>query len=252
MSDEPTLRQAVLDDPDADAPRLDYADWCAQQPDPVTQARAELIRAQIRLTTMSIGAASGLLSSIQALLQAHAAAWAAPIAPFVSAHHFVRGFIEHVELSARQLLDHGAALFAHAPIRHVDLLAIRDVDEGLFTCPQLAKVRTLGLDRLGLYDIHLKLLAASGLFGELRWLSGVDNNFGFDAYVALAKSASLAKLEYADFGRNPVDPVETLGFDGAEVVAAEMPSAGQALEQRFGHLEWLHREHKPGGRYAYG
>jgi hypothetical protein len=164
----------------------------------------------------------------------------------------LRGFVEHVELSARELLDHGAELYTHTPIRHVDLLAVREVDEGLFASPLFAKLRSLGLNRLGLYDIHLQLLAASPHVTELRWLSGVGNNFGVDAYVALAKSTSLVKLAFAEFGLNPVDPVEQLFYDGAEVVATQMPDAGQSLEQRFGPLAWLHREGKPAGRYAYG
>lgn len=257
MSDEPSLRQAVLDDPDVDAPRLAYADWCANQIDPTTQARAELIRAQLRLAStprevIETGGAAGLIESIAELIATHGSAWAAPIAPFVRSYLFVRGFVEFVELSARDLLDHGADLYTLAPIRHVDLLAVREVDEGLFASPLFAKLRSLGLERLGLYDIHLQLLAASPHVTELRWLSGSGNNFGLDAYVALAKSKSLTQLAFAEFGLNPVDPVEKLFYDGAEVVAVEMPDAGQTLERRFGRLEWLHREGKPASRYAYG
>jgi len=250
MSDEQSLRQAVLDDPDDDAARLAYADWCANQADPVTQARAELIRAQMTLAGAPTSGVIGLIDTIEKLLAAHGAAWAAPIAPFVRSYQFLRGFVEHVEISARALLDHGAELFALAPIRHVDLFAVREVDEELFASPLFAKLRSLGLDRLGLYDIHLQLLAASPHVGELRWLSGVGNNFGFDAYVALAQSTSLTKLAVAGFGQNPVDPVEQLHYDGAVVVAVEMPAAGQALEQRFGRLEWLHSENKRVGRYT--
>lgn len=250
MSDEPSLRQAVLDDPDADAPRLAYADWCAKQADPTTQARAELIHAQLRLAAMPRDGVIGLIDASTKLLAAHGPAWVAPIAPFVRSYQFLRGFVEYVELSARELLDHGAELYTHAPIRHVNLLAVREVDEGLFASPLFAKLRSLGLDRLGLYDIHLQLLAASPHVGELRWLSGAGNNFGVDGYVALAKSTSLVKLAFAEFGFNPVDPVEQLYYDGAEVVAVAMPAAGQALEQRFGHLEWLHRENKASRRYA--
>jgi uncharacterized protein (TIGR02996 family) len=256
MSDEQSLRQAVLDDPDADQPRLAYADWCATQADPVTQRRAELIRAQLQLAAIpdevvNAGGATRLIETIAAMLARDGAAWAAPVAPFVRSFAFLGGFVEHVGISARALLDHGAELFAHAPIRHVDLLGVREVDETLFASPLFASLRTLGLDRLGLYDIHLQLLAVSPHVGALRWLSAIDNNFGIDAYVALASSRSLTQLVFAEFRGNPVDPIEQLGRDGAEVVSAFMPDAGQALEQRFGHLEWLHRDEKPSARYDY-
>jgi uncharacterized protein (TIGR02996 family) len=83
MSDEPTLRLAVLEDPGADGPRLAYADFCAQQADVVTRARAELIRRQLELThtpprLIATGGANSLITAIAGLLDAHRDAWAAP------------------------------------------------------------------------------------------------------------------------------------------------------------------------------
>lgn len=248
MSDEATLRQAVIDDPDDDAPRLAYADWCAQQSDPLTQARAELIRAQVEFARG--GAPSLFIHKISSLVESHGTAWAAPIAPYVRDYWFLGGFVEHVELSAQQFLDHGAELYELAPIRHIDLVDVREVDETLFASPLFAQVRSLRIDRLGLYDIHLQLLAASPHIGELRWLSGTGNNFNHNGYTALAKSTTLSKLAFVEFDSNPVDPVEQLFYDGAEIVAAQMPPAGEALEQRFGRLAWLHREPKVPGRYV--
>jgi uncharacterized protein (TIGR02996 family) len=256
MSDEPTLRRAVLDDPDSDAPRLAYADWCAQQADPVTRARAELIRRQIELgntprRVVETGGANGLFTAIAGLLDTHRDAWAAPVRPWVDAFTFRCGFVELVELSAAAFLAHGAELFDAAPIRHVDLHAVRDVDERLFESPSFSRLRSLGLDRCGLYDIHLQLLAHSPQVKGLRWLSATANNLQNGGYAALAASPHTRALAYADFLGNPVDPVERLGIDSAVVVAVEMPAAGLALEQRFGRLEWLHREDKSPSRFDY-
>lgn len=256
MSDESTLRRAVLEDPGADGPRLAYADFCAQQADVVTRARAELIRRQLELThtpprVIATGGANGLITAIAGLLDTHRDAWAAPVRPFVDTFTFYRGFVELVGLSASQLLAHGAELFAAAPILHVDLSGVRDVDERLFDSPLFAPLRSLGLDRSGLYDIHLQLLARSPEVTNLRWLSATYNNLQKDGYVAIAGSPNTRALAYASFLGNPVDPVEQLGIDSGAVVSVEMPAAGKALEQRFGRLEWLHREDKSQSRFDY-
>jgi uncharacterized protein (TIGR02996 family) len=256
MSDEPTLRRAVLDDPDSDGPRLTYADWCAQQADPVTRAHAELIRRQIELRNtpphvVGRGGANSLVTRIAGLLAAHGESWAAPVRPFVDTFAFYRGFVELVRLSAARFLAHGAELFEAAPVRHVDLHGLRDVDEHLFESPSFSRLRSLGLDSSGLHDIHLQLLAHSPEVRGLRWLSATKNHFQSNGYAAIAASPHTRSLAYADFIGNPVDPVEQLGIDSGVVVAVEMPAAGQALEQRFGRLEWLHREDKSSSRFDY-
>lgn len=256
MSDEATLRQAVLDDPDTDPPRLAYADWCAQHSDEGTRARGRLIRAQLELVgtaaqVVATGGAQRLVDTITGLLATYAPSWAPTWAGQIQDYSFIRGFVEFVQISARDLLDHGPELFAAAPIRHVDLVEVRELNEDLFRSPNFGRLRSLGLDRQGLYDIHLQLLADSDKLGELRWLSAKHNNFGLPGYAALARSESLPKLVYADFLGNPVDPVEQLGMDGGIVVAAELPEPGKALERDAGRLEWLYREDKTDNRFAY-
>ncbi|MEM6997143.1 MAG: TIGR02996 domain-containing protein [Myxococcota bacterium] len=256
MSDEPTLRKAVLDDPEPDAPREAYAAWCDQQADATTKARGEFIRVQLALANtdrdlLRRGGAQALLTKNYALLEQYESMWSQPIAGWIRKHTFRRGFVEHVALTAADFLSHGDALFAAAPIHHVDLLDVREVDERLFASPLLRRLRSLGLDRCGLHDIHVQLLSASSHVGELRWLSAGHNHLGMPAYGALATSTELPRLAFAEFGGNPVDPVEVLGVDGEEVVATEMPEAGQALERQHGHLEWLHRDEKPSNRFDY-
>ena len=52
MQEESELLKAVLDNPDHDAPRLAFADWCEQQDAPSSRARAEFIRKQISLSRL--------------------------------------------------------------------------------------------------------------------------------------------------------------------------------------------------------
>ena len=51
MTEREALLAAVVADPDADLPRLVYADWCDQNGDP---ARAEFIRVQCALATRPV------------------------------------------------------------------------------------------------------------------------------------------------------------------------------------------------------
>jgi uncharacterized protein (TIGR02996 family) len=247
MTDEATLLKAVLDAPDDDAPRLAYAQWSDGQGDAASIARGELIRAQIDLMhtapdVIKTGRAFVLQQRIKDLIDRHGASWAGAIAGSVDAYHFVRGFVGWIKLSAQRFLDHGDGIMALAPVQHLDLTGIRDVDEALFDSPLLSHIRSLSMDACGLHDLHLQMLAASPHVANLRWLSVADNHLTLAAAEALAASPYLRNLRYAEFRSNPTDPVEQLGYDSGIVVASWMPKEGSDLEARFGHQPWLHRE----------
>lgn len=250
MTHQPQLLQAVLDAPDDDAPRLAYAQWCEQQADEASTARAELIRTQLDLAAMDpadvkAGRAFRREQRVRELLERHGTTWRQPLEGRVGQAHFLRGFIGWIELSARQWLDHADHILARAPVQHLDLTGVRDVDEALFDAPSLAGIRSLSMKHCGLHDVHVQLLAASPHVGALRWLSLADNHLGLAASEALAASTTLGKLAFVDLQSNPVDPVEQLGLDGGVVVASTMTPEGKALEARFGHLPWLHRREPP-------
>ncbi|MEX1364000.1 MAG: TIGR02996 domain-containing protein [Nannocystaceae bacterium] len=254
MTDDTEPLQAVLDAPDDDAPRLAYAAWCDGQGEVVSSARAELIRDQITLAGMDpadlkAGRGFRLERRIEQGLERHHAAWAQPLLGWVRAAHFQRGFVGWIHLSARQWLDHGAQILAHAPVQHLDLVGIRDVDEALFESPSWAGIRSLSMNDCGLHDVHLQMLAASPHVTELRWLSVADNHLGQTASEALAKSSTLHRLGFVELGSNPFDPVEQEGVDGGVVVASSMPPEGKDLEARFGYQRWLHRG-RGAGRFA--
>ncbi|WP_437816039.1 TIGR02996 domain-containing protein [Sorangium sp. So ce1078] len=251
MTDEATLLKAVLDAPDDDAPRLAYAQWSDAQGDAVSVARGELIRAQIDLMHTSpevikAGRAFGVQHRIEALIDRHGATWAGAIAGWVDAVHFVRGFVGWIKLSAQRFLDHGDSIMALAPVQHLDLTGVRDVDEALFDSPLLAHIRSLSMDACGLHDLHVQMLAASPHVTHLRWLSVADNHLTLAAAEALAASPFLRDLRYAELRGNPTDPVERLGYDSGIVVASWMPPEGKDIEARFGHQPWLHRDVIPG------
>jgi uncharacterized protein (TIGR02996 family) len=240
VADEPELLREVLAKPDADGPRLAYAQWCEGQADPALVARARFIEAE--LTLVHLGAAQGfeLRHLADGLLAAHASQWNAAILPLASAPVFDRGFVELVTLTARDFLASADSLFALAPIRHLELSEITDVAAELFASPKLARLRSLGLDRAGLLDQHVELLAASPHLGELRWLSIANNEVTFAGAEALAASTGLARLGYVRFYGNPTDPGERQGHDQGVVVDAWLPPEGEALEARHGPIPWLH------------
>ena len=119
-SSDPLL-QAILADPaDRDA-RLVYADRLDQQGDP----RAELIRYQIAVEDLPAGnpRRDPLEAQIRALLQAHEAAWLAPLPVPVVSWTFRGGFIEEVRVGdADSVTAVEAALRAYHPIRRVTTL----------------------------------------------------------------------------------------------------------------------------------
>src|SRR5262249_35180522 len=133
---EAAFLQAIVEDPEDDVARLACADWLLEQDDPALQARGEFIQVQMRLAGREEHglAARGraavlghqahaweLAEREKALLAAHGAAWAAPVAPYVSKYHFRRGFIEQVDLEAERFVGSAVALFSQAPIRRVRL-----------------------------------------------------------------------------------------------------------------------------------
>jgi uncharacterized protein (TIGR02996 family) len=247
MTDDAALLKAILEAPDDDALRLAYARWSQEQGDEVSVARAELIRAQIGLEQMDpevvrTGGAYVTEVRVKELIDRYGAAWAGALAEWVEKFYFVRGFVGWMKLSARSFLDHGERILALAPVQHVDLTAVRDVDESLFDSPLLDGIRSLSMNDCGLYDLHVQMLAASEHVTNLRWLSVADNHLTLAAAEAIAASPHLRNLRFAEFGGNVADPVEQLGVDSGIVVVSWMPPAGKELEERFGPQAWLHRE----------
>jgi uncharacterized protein (TIGR02996 family) len=241
------LLQAVLDYPELDEPRVAYAAWCDEQPDDATRARAEFIRAQIAihntdLETLNRGGGVALQNRVDKLRETYGAAWTTALSPFVQSCAFQRGFVGQVQVSARSFMDNSTAIFAAAPVRHLDLTGVRDVREDLFASQGLARLLSLSMDGCGLYDFHLRLLSATPLVARMRWLSVADNHLELGGAEAIAASPHFKQLRYAEFRGNPVDPCEQLGWDAGVVVSAWLPPEGESLEARYGPLAWLHRD----------
>jgi uncharacterized protein (TIGR02996 family) len=237
-----TLHAAVLGNPDSDAPRLAYADAVAS----IDPERAEFIRMQLDIVRMRRdGENPAVLDSrVRTLLEKHRDAWAKDAAsvPGVKWVGFERGFPEHVRMSACDFLDHGAELFARAPIRHLDLVEARPHAARLFQSELLARIHTLRLWRSELEDGEVRALCASPHLANLRWLDLSGNRIGQGGLEALAASTQLAALQVLVFADNLVpDPTPQIGesdWNGAAVWRYVTETA-QQLEARFGKKPWL-------------
>jgi len=246
MAEQDELLQAVLDQPDDDAPRLAYADWCQQQSDEPTKARAEFIRTQIRLfrqiNSLSHGEWFDLSQREQDLRKTYHDVWASTLGLMVYDYTFNRGFVEYISLSARGFLDHAQQLFSLAPILHLKLTELYGVLDELFTSPHLLRIRSLNLERCALVDQDIPKIADSPVLESLRWLSLAENGLTLNGAEALARSHLSKRLVYVSFYGNPVDPGGRYAADNEFILDSWLPEEGKLLESRYGFLPWLHRD----------
>ena len=149
MPDADALLAAVLADPDADLPRLVFADHLDDAGDAV---RAEFVRVQCAVAHDP--ASLSLRAREQTLLALHAADWLRPLRakgePLQNpgTHgRFVRGFVEEVWMPAGVFLLRADKLFRRLPVRTllVTRAGARADRAGLVRCPHLGRLRRLGL-----------------------------------------------------------------------------------------------------------
>lgn len=217
----------ILADPDADGPRLVYADWLDQQGQ---SAQAEFIRVQCAAAALPADdpRQEKLRGRADVLLEQHRIAWGEPLAGLANRWDWRRGFPEFVRLDARSFLDRGDAMFAAVPVRHVELLNVLPHLGRLEESPLLTRLAGLtvanqfGGDAMvkalarsphlgGLSEIHLvrvgltvagvrTLLAAPG-FERMKTLDLRDNHLGPDGAAAIFASTRFENLGALDLSR---------------------------------------------------
>ena len=249
MSDHESFTHAILAQPDDEHLRLVYADWLEERADP----RGEFIRVQTLLADAALEKTqrSELLKREHELWALHHKDWLGPLEPLVIRSKFRRGFVEDVEMNARQFIDHAEAMYAVAPIRAVtlwdaehhmaDLAASsslarlrhlgfapedhRFVPESnsfstpavhmLVSSPHLAHLRSLrfhGNDRTG--DLSLAALMASPHLRHLKRLSLATCGLTASGVAVLARSPFLAQLTALRLNHNRI------GNEGLRALAA--------------------------------
>jgi uncharacterized protein (TIGR02996 family) len=206
---ERRLLDAVLADPDADAPRLAYADWAERQGD---VARANLIREQIRggrgLTPINADQARRNVPSAD-LRSSASICGSTAFAAFGAKDLVVRrGFVEGMSVSGRAFISLGGELLRLTPLREVRLVAVQPYMGELAHCPHLAKLRRLDLfgNRIG--AVGVRELAGSEFLGGLRELGLSANDPGSDGLARLVAAPWLGNLAAVALADNGVGPRE--------------------------------------------
>src|SRR5262249_49993230 len=136
-----------------------------------------------------------------------------------------------------------SVLYAKAPILHVKLTHAAGQIEALAASPHVARLRSLDLSENQLVDRDAIALADSPHFGRLRWLDLARNRIGDRGVDALAAATSrrFAELRYLGLLINECqDPSEEPVEDESGRVTFQDRPEGDALEQKYGTLAWLH------------
>ncbi|MBX2799929.1 MAG: TIGR02996 domain-containing protein [Myxococcales bacterium] len=237
---EQQLIDAVRADPDADGPRLVYADWLEEQGQ---LDRAQVVRAQLAEAQLPSWDLAGLHHRIDVLRWArdHAAAWrrGLPRLEGVTWGPRVRGFVGHATFDdtttfaqhvdacrAATLLDDVTLpwpRFGHS-LPHAALQGLRSLTlqgelyqpeavDSLAAAAELATLRTLRLQASGLESSSLSRLVASPHLAGLTRLEVSRSPLGDEAVFDLVESGSMTQLRHLGVTTLGVDQLGSQGRD---------------------------------------
>jgi uncharacterized protein (TIGR02996 family) len=201
MISERAFLLTVLEQPEATAPRLVYADWLDEHGD---AARAEFIRLQC---------ADQDDARQRELIQEHRSIWAGPVFRHAYHYQFRRGFVEEVTIQVRLLLDLGAEMFAQAPIRLLRLIGAQGLIGRVVQMPELRRLHALHLTGCAIGDEGAGILAKSSVFAGLKTLRLGTNAVTDDGIEMLVESRNFQQLQALVLRDN------LIGDTGAQLLA---------------------------------
>jgi uncharacterized protein (TIGR02996 family) len=276
------FHRTILEQPEADGPRLVFADWLEEQGEP----HAELIRLQCELARLAEGPRRDALKVREReMLTAFDAHWLQPIRDLKLQARFRRGFLEVTVCGVRLFLETAERLFARPWVLHAHLrdgvADLEDIAE-LAASPYLARLQKLelsgcrigndGVRKLSESPFRCRLvelcltrtqLSTKGLqvlvqhmdLSRLRVLELRTNGIGAAGALDLARSPRLGRLERLDLSFN------YLGTVGGEYLAESHylgrlrdlfvrgnrigPRGCRALRRRFGYRVHLGNNDSP-------
>lgn len=234
MSTADDLYRAVLAKPAHDGPRRAYAKHLESTGDEL----GEYIRLSL-LTDRNRPADKSRQLELHNKLRPRLTA---PISSWIQSHQPDRGLVALVKMDGQTFIDHGAEVFAQAPIQHLDLVDTKAVFARVVASPLLVKVQTLTLTNNGLGDAEAKLLADSPHVRHLVYLSLYGNEIGQAGLEAIAASKNLLALKVFHFEYNQVEsPVATMVNDGVSGLENYQPGGPLAavIKQKYGDKVWL-------------
>ena len=216
MSDHDALLGGVLANPDADLPRLVYADFLEETGTPANVARAEFVRTQIELAAGDPDEARQLHLRIRErlLLNEHIKAWLAPLRTRGEALQnpgthglFRRGFVETVWMPAAVFTWKAAKLFARAPVTElrVTRATLVELDE-LLREPTATRLTALDLCDRRLGDGAARAVVGSPVLANLRTLRLRACGLTADAVPLLMEAPAAWRPARLELGLNTIPP----------------------------------------------
>jgi uncharacterized protein (TIGR02996 family) len=276
------FHRTILEQPDANGPRLVFADWLEEQGDP----QAELIRLQVELAGQCEPDRREMLKAREREMLADLdAEWLEPVRDLGLQGRFRRGFLEVTVSGVRLFLESAKRLFTCPWVLHAHLhdgvADLEDIAE-LAASPYFARLQKLDLDgcRIGNDGMHklalspcrcrlteLRVnrarLSTAGLqvliremdLSRLIVLELRNNAIGAHGVLDLARSPRLTQLQRLDLSYN------NLGTYGGEYLSESRylgqlkdlfvrgnrigPRGRKALRRRFGFRVHLGNNDSP-------
>ena len=242
------LRQRIAARPHDDALRLAYATVIVgRQPE-----RAEFIRLQIQRYYDEAwrGVPYGRPGHRESTLKArHALDWTRSIRPFARAYRsdapfqgveFERGFVADIRTEPEMWADMGDRLLQMAPIEHLTLTPDGPFIAAL-TSPNLARIRTLRLNQLGLGDDEAIALADHGHLDRCDALDLSGNRITTRGFKALLANPTIRSMPVVRLYSNPCDPHVWVAQDlDGGLVDWGLQGTGVEAEREYGRIDWLH------------
>ena len=221
MSDREALLAAVRADPDADLPRLVYADYLQEHDD---DAQAAFVRAEVELARLPPDdeAYETVAEQAAQLWRAHGRTWRIPGLP--GRQETRRGLIELVECSAEALVAVPPDVLRRFPIRRLRLVAADMYIDPLLSLPIWSLLESLVLNNnlMGSRERLARLLNEAEL-PKLRELALQNNRLWPEAMELLLNAPVMPQLSHLNLSGNPI------GSDGL-IQLAESPHASGLRE----------------------
>ena len=197
MADHQPFLQAILANPNDDAPRLIYADWLEEQGD---VARAEFIRVQCAMAKYHVfdPARLALMVRGKELQAVHQNEWLGEARQWMQGWTFARGFVEKAALYPNQFLKHVERLFAREPVRWLRLLrAGRSMGKILANgaLARLSRLTTLDLSHNEMGNEATNQLVLSPQWATLRVLNLADNTLEDSGIIPLLTVPWVAQIQ---------------------------------------------------------
>lgn len=215
LPDDPKQREllaALWADPDADEPRLVYADWLAEHGD---EARAQFIELTVKAERVDYHQPqwNELRKKAEALRKKHDKEWIAPIRPYIRSWSWGRGFVSHVTCDGGLFVEGAAAICAVSPDLFVEITGLKRKQVPALAASPLGKLHRLSISSQRLDDEQAAILFASPTLAGLRDVDLSHNLFGAAGAKALAASPMRTTLRELRVANVP------FGDDGAIALA---------------------------------